>query len=142
MGQVSLPRLHKVNNGVFFESIYLSKTEMWQSIKIYLFLWNFINIFQFESLLLYKYSWNTVSIFTFQNFNISKNLLSTPYTLSNILQKTISNVRLLILNFYLVYIGGYYYGLIFVWPTLKSELETQRVTTNSNLLSFNTLLYY
>ena len=142
MGQISLPRLHKVNNGVFFESIYLSKTEMWQSIKIYLFLWNFITIFQFESLLLYKYSWTTTQIYTFQNFNISRNIFSKSLLYSSILQKTFSTVKPLILNFYLVYIGNSYYGLIFLWPVLKSEPKSRVSTLNSKLLTLNTLLYY
>ena len=142
MGQISLPRLHKVNNGVFFESIYLSKTEMWQSVKIYLFLWNFINIFQFESLLLYKYSWSTPYIHTFHNFNISRNTFPTPHIFSTILQKTLSTIKPLILNFYLIYIGNTYYSLIFLWPVLKSESENLNSNLNSNLLTFNTLLYY
>ena len=142
MGQISLPRLHKVNNGVFFESIYLSKTEMWQSIKIYLFLWNFITIFQFESLLLYKYSWTTTQLYTFQNFNISRNIFSKSLLFSSILQKTLSTIKPLVLNFYLVYIGNNYYGLIFLWPVLKLESKRRVSTLNSKLLTLNTLLYY
>ena len=142
MGQISLPRLHKLNNGVFFESLYLAKTELWQSIKIYLFLWQFITIFQFESLLIYKYTWNKSSIFSFLNFNISKNFLHNPIQLSSTLQNHLFLTLPLVLNFYLVYIGGTYYAIIFIWPIVRLEEEKSFLSKKVSTLPLNTLLYY
>ena len=142
MGQISLPRLHKLNNGVFLESIYLSKTEMWQAIKLYLFLYNFIAIFHFESILNYKYSWNTLSRTTFRNFNISKKVIYTSRLYSITLSQTFFINPPLILNFYLVYISGSYYALIFLWPSLKIEQDKAVVNRRLKFLPLHTLLYY
>ena len=142
LGQISLPRLHKLNNGVFFESLYLAKTELWQSIKIYLFLWQFITIFQFESLLLYKYTWNGSSIVSFLNFNISKNFLYNPIQLSSTLQNYLPLTLPLTLNFYLVYIGGTYYAIIFMWPVVRLGEEESFLSRKVSTLPLNTLLYY
>ena len=141
MGQISLPRLHKLNNGVFFESSYLLKTEMWQSIKLYLFLSNFATIFQFESLLSYKYSWSSVSYFSFVNFNISKKKIYSAMPLSTTLEKTLFSGSPLLLNFYLTYISGKYYTILFMWPITIVEVENSFLETTSTVLPLNTLLY-
>ena len=142
MGQISLPRLHKLNSSVFFESIYLAKTEMWQSLKIYLFLSNFVTIFQFESILIYKYSWGNISTFSFINFNISKKFSYSIPKLSFTLQKNLFLTVPLVLNFYLTYIGGSYYGIIFLWPIVNLDKEVISLDTKPKVLTLNTLLYY
>ena len=142
MGQISLPRLHKLNSSVFFESIYLAKTEMWQSLKIYLFLSNFVTIFQFESILIYKYSWGNISTFSFINFNISKKFSYSIPKLSFTLQKNLFLTVPLVLNFYLTYIGGSYYGIIFLWPIVNLDKEVMSLDTKPKVLTLNTLLYY
>ena len=142
MGQISLPRLHKLNNGVFFESLYLAKTEMWQSVKVYLFLWQFTTIFQFESLLLYRYSWNSSSTVSFLNFNISKKFLHNSIQLSSTLQKHLFLKLPLVLNFYLVYIGGTYYALIFMWPVVRLVEEESVLSRKASTLPLTTLLYH
>ena len=141
MGQISLPRLHKLNNGVFFESSYLLKTEMWQSIKLYLFLSNFTTIFQFESLLSYKYTWNSISCFSFINFNISKKKFYNTVPLSTTLEKTSFLEYPLVLNFYLTYIGGSYYTILFTWPFITTQTENSFLDPICKVLPLNTLLY-
>ena len=68
MGQISLPRLHRLNTSMFWESSYYNELKPYLSIKFYIFINYFSNFFFYYNFFFYKKT------------NITNKILTIMYT--------------------------------------------------------------
>ncbi len=146
MAQTSLSRLHKLDTGLCWESAYLNKTESWQSLKLYNFLFYFCLIFTSHYISFYKYCWlnSAIATFTPVNFSITHFIYKKAWTqLNNSLvsyKKPATTTSFL--QLYLIYLKNSYYALIVLLPKVQYYKKKKWLKKKRSLVAkVNPVLY-
>lgn len=138
MGQISLPRLNRLNTSMFWESFIFFDQQKYNSLKLYIFYKYFIKYFFKNILFLYLniwggYTWryqtsNVLNFFKNKDKFKLNNLYVLDYSLRN-------------LKFYLYTLNNRYY-LFFIVLNLKKKKDNSKDTNFKKLLIFKKLTTY
>ena len=127
MGQISLPRLNRLNNSMFWESFSFFDNYQYNSFKLYVFYKYFLKYFFRFNFFYYSYLWGNNSwwetgshIYNFTSYNNKKLYLND------------SNDSFKILKFYLYTIHNKYYLFIINFADFRLNETNNRLQKKNN----------
>lgn len=141
MGQISLPKLNRINGSMFWESSLIFEEQKSKSLKLYIFYTHFIKYFYLYSYFNYLYSWQRNSFFmanssikSFETKKTNENFISNSLNVDNTVFRS--------LKVYLYSINKKFF-VFFIYLNLKNYKNFDAVTLpiHSKNLSLRGALY-